>query len=184
MAEHISQQKLTRIATVSDGPARTHFDRYFGLPPGIYAWTVGLYLAFVGLMALLFSNRELVIPLVVISGFVAFAFGVAAVWTKMSPDNNTSPMTWGQLSSRGIETLTCPLADNFLCTALLLRREKGLPGVSYRTGLSAVRLRRFPPLPRPRPAPLPIRALRSMAIWPRVWRHAHRHKAGRSRQAK
>jgi hypothetical protein len=106
MAEHISQHELTRIATVSDAPARSRVDRNFGLPSGLYAWTVGLYLPFVGLMALLFSNPELVIPLVVIGGFVAFAFGVAAVWTKMSPDNNTSPMTWGQLSSRGIETLS------------------------------------------------------------------------------
>ena len=106
MAEHISQQELTRVATVTTAPARTRVDRNFGLPSGLYAWTVGLYLAFIGLMTLLFSNPELAIPLVVIASFVAFAFGVAGICTKMSPDNGTSPMTWGQLSSRGIQTLS------------------------------------------------------------------------------
>lgn len=106
MAERITQQDLTRIASVTAAPTRTRVDRNFGLPSGLYAWTVGLYLAFIGLMTLLFSNPELAIPLVIIAGFIAFSFGVASLWTKMSPDNPTSPLSWGQFSSRGIETLS------------------------------------------------------------------------------
>lgn len=106
MAEHISQQELTRIANITDAPARTRVDRSFELPTGLYAATVGLYLAFIGLMGLLFANPQLAIPLVVFGGFIAFAFGVAGFWTMMKPENDQSPLTWGQLSSRGIQTLS------------------------------------------------------------------------------
>lgn len=106
MAKHVSKPDLTSIAAVADVPTRAKVDGNFGLPTGLYAATVGLYLAFIGLMGLLFANPELAIPLVVFAGFVIFAFGVAGYWTKMNPDNDNSPLTWRQLSSRGIQTLS------------------------------------------------------------------------------
>jgi len=106
MAQHISQQDLTRIASVTDAPARTRVDRNFGLPTGLYVATVALYLAFLGLMTALFANGDLAIPLAVMAGFIVLFFGLGGVWTTMKPDNDTHPMTWGQFSARGIETLS------------------------------------------------------------------------------
>ena len=51
MSQKIAASELTRIATVADAPMRTRVDRNFGLPSGLYAATVGLYLAFIGLMS-------------------------------------------------------------------------------------------------------------------------------------
>ena len=109
MSQQISATDLHAIAMTSDAPPRTRVDRNFGLPTGLYAATVGLYLAFVGLMATLFANPELGIPLVIFAGFIVFGFGLAGYWAKMQPDNPTAPLTWGQFSTRGIQTLTGPL---------------------------------------------------------------------------
>ena len=65
MAERISQDDLARIATITDAPVLTKADRTFGLPTGLYAVTVGSYLAFLGLMASLLVNPGLVIPLAI-----------------------------------------------------------------------------------------------------------------------
>ena len=106
MAQTISQTDLSRIASITDAPARTRVDRNFGLPTGLYAATVGLYLAFLGLMGTLFANPHLGIPIAIMAGFIVLFFGLCGLWTKMNPENPTVPMTWGQLSSRGIQTLS------------------------------------------------------------------------------
>ncbi|MCT2398277.1 hypothetical protein [Novosphingobium mangrovi (ex Huang et al. 2023)] len=106
MSKYLSQEDLQDIAVVTDTPARTGIDRNFGLPGGLYVATVGLYLGFIGLMAALFLNPELAIPMVLFAGFVVFAFGLAGYWAKMKPDNDSAPMSWGQLAARGIDTLS------------------------------------------------------------------------------
>lgn len=106
MSHHHSTERLQDLAVVTDALALTRVDRNFGLPTGLYVATVGLYLAFIALMAMLFHNPELAIPMVLFAGFIVFAFGLAGFWTKMKPDNDTGPMTWGQLSVRGIDTLS------------------------------------------------------------------------------
>lgn len=109
MSQHIATPDLKQVADVSAAPPRTRIDRNFGLPSGLYVATVALYLVFIGLMSVLFGNPELAIPLVIIGAFIAFAFGVAAVWASMKPDNDSSPLSWGQFSHRGIQTLSGPL---------------------------------------------------------------------------
>lgn len=120
MAQHISQQELTRIASITDAPARTKVDRNFGLPTGLYVATVALYLAFLGLMTTLFANGELAIPLAVMAGFIVLFFGLCGLWTKMKPENDTHPMTWGQLSARGIETLSGRLTASEAAAQVLI----------------------------------------------------------------
>lgn len=120
MAERITQQDLARIATVTDAPVLTRVDRNFGLPTGLYIGTVALYLGFIGLMATLFLNAELVIPMVVFAGFVAFAFGLAGEWTRMKPDNVTRPLTWSQFQNRGIQTLSGPLTSGEAAVQVLI----------------------------------------------------------------
>ncbi len=109
MSQRISSEQLVQVANVSDAPVQTRVDRTFGLPDGLYMATTGLYLAFIGLMAVLFANPELAIPLVIFAGFIVFAFGLAGFWTRMKPDNGSSPLSWGQFASRGIQTLSGPL---------------------------------------------------------------------------
>lgn len=106
MSQKIQGAELARIAEVSAAPVRTRVDRNFGLPTGLYVATVALYLAFMGVMTSLFLNPSLAIPLVVMVGFIIVAFGLAGMWTTMQPDNDTSPLSWGQFSSRGIQTLS------------------------------------------------------------------------------
>jgi hypothetical protein len=95
-------------------------DRSFGLPTGLYVATVCLYLAFIGVMAGVFLNPELAIPMAVFAGFVLMAFGLAGAWTKMKPDHDTAPPSWGQFASRGIDTLSGRLTANEAAVQVLL----------------------------------------------------------------
>jgi hypothetical protein len=114
MSQRLTQQELAALAVVK--PVRMHqrttVDRNFGLPTGLYVATVGLYLAFIGVMATTFMNPELAIPMVILAGFVLMTFGLAGYWAKMKPDNDTAPMSWGQFASRGIDTLSGRLTAN------------------------------------------------------------------------
>ena len=106
MAEHISQQDLARIATITDAPAQTKIDRTFGLPIGLYMVTVGAYLAFLVLMATMLLNPGLVIPLAICALSVIAGFGVPTMWARMNPENDSRPLTFGQFQHRGIDILT------------------------------------------------------------------------------
>lgn len=110
MSESISSAQLDSVASVSAAPARTKVDRNFGLPNGLYAATVGLYLVFLAVMSALFMNSGLVMPMAVIVGFVIFAFAVAGKWASMGPTNDTQPLSWGQFANRGVQTLSGPLS--------------------------------------------------------------------------
>lgn len=112
MSQRLSQEQLSDLAVVTEAPVRTRVDRNFGLPTGLYLATVALYLGFIGLMAALFLNPELAIPMVVFAGFVVMAFGLAGYWAKMKPENDTTPLTWGQFASRGVDTLSGKLTAN------------------------------------------------------------------------
>lgn len=106
MSQRLSHEKLSDLAVVTEAPVHTRVDRNFGLPTGLYAATVALYLAFIGTMAALFLNPELAIPMAVFAVFVIIAFGLAGCWAIMAPENDSAPLTWGQFSSRGIDTLS------------------------------------------------------------------------------
>lgn len=77
--------------------------REFSLPTGLCMATVGLYLVFIGTMAVLFLNLKLALPLVFFAGLVVFAFGLAGQWTMESARNSADPFSWAQLSARSIE---------------------------------------------------------------------------------
>jgi len=112
MSQRLSRENLANLAVITEVPVRSRVDRNFGLPTGLYAATVALYLAFIGIMAALFLNPELAIPMVVFAGFVIIAFGLAGCWATMKPYNDTAPLTWGQFSGRGIDTLSGRLTAN------------------------------------------------------------------------
>jgi hypothetical protein len=106
MSQRLTGANLQDAATVTTAPVLTRVDRNFGLPSALYAATVGLYLAFVGVMATLFLIPEMIIPLAICAGFIVIAFGLAGQWARMKPVNDTAPLSWGQFSHRGIQTLT------------------------------------------------------------------------------
>ena len=106
MSKRIATQELQQVAAVSAAPVQTKVDRNFGLPTGLFVATVGLYLTFLGILTMMFGNAELIIPMTVMMGFVVIAFGLAGKWSTMNPANDTRPLSWGQFSNRGIQTLT------------------------------------------------------------------------------
>jgi hypothetical protein len=55
-----------------------------------------------------------------LGGFIIFGFGLAGYWAKMTPDNPTAPLTWGQFSTRGIQTLTGPLSASQASAQVLM----------------------------------------------------------------
>lgn len=131
MVQHFSQLELSKIATITAAPTRTRVERNFGLPTGLYACTVALYLGFIGVMGAAFMNPELAIPMVIFAGFVIMAFGLAGYWSRMKPDHDDAPLTWGQLSHRGIETLTGRLTAQEAAVQVLI-----LPVLIFAWGLA------------------------------------------------
>lgn len=106
MSQQISEARLSEIASVSDAPVRTKINRTFELPGGLYLGTAFGYLAFLGLMAVVALNGELVIPMVVFAFSIIAGFGLCWKWSSMGPDNESKPLSWGQFANRGVQTLS------------------------------------------------------------------------------
>lgn len=81
-------------------------DRTFGLPTALYGWTVGAYLAFLGVMAAGFQSRHMILPMVIFVTYIVMAFGVSAMWTRMKPDHQSRALEWSRFERFGIETAT------------------------------------------------------------------------------
>lgn len=106
MSQKISSAELAQVAATADAPVLTKVDRNFGLPNGLYAGTVGLYFAFLAIMTALFMNPELAIPMILFALVIVAGFGICGIWATMNPENDTSPLSWGQFAHRGIQTLS------------------------------------------------------------------------------
>lgn len=91
----------------SDEAVPRHFsDNTFELPTGIYAASLGCFLAFLATMVVGFGSPELVIPLAIIGLFFAGFFGIPAIFTRQAPEESDKALTWGQFRARGIMTHT------------------------------------------------------------------------------
>ncbi len=108
MSKRIEQQLLEGKARIVAPPyAPTVVDRSFELPRRLYGATVGLYLAFIAIMAAGFSSPGLVIPMAIFVLFVVAGFGVPTIWTRLAPDAGRKPtMRWRRFADRGIVTAT------------------------------------------------------------------------------
>lgn len=80
--------------------------RSFDLPTGLFAATVGLYFAFLGVMAATFADKGLAIPMAIFSIYIVMAFGTPAMWVRMKPNNVARPLTWNAFMRDGVDTLT------------------------------------------------------------------------------
>ncbi|UKK83377.1 hypothetical protein L7H23_12470 [Sphingopyxis sp. BSN-002] len=80
--------------------------RSFDLPTGLFAATVALYFAFLGVMAWTFADKGLAIPMAIFSIYIAMAFGTPAMWVRMKPGHAATPLTWNRFMREGVDTLT------------------------------------------------------------------------------
>lgn len=107
MSRHLTRKLVAEAAEVrSELLHPVTVDRTFELPRALYYATAGLYLGFVGIMAVGFSSPGLLIPMVIFALFIVAGFGLPAAWTRMRPDNPVKPLAWDRFRQRGISTLT------------------------------------------------------------------------------
>ncbi|SMC68166.1 hypothetical protein [Novosphingobium sp. B1] len=121
MSMHIAADHIEHVADIVEQPHHTVVDRNFGLPGGLYAVSAGGYLAFIAMMASIFGNSELAIPMVIFVMFIACAFGIPAVWTRLGADRHPDALGWYDFRRRGIQTLSGKLdAGSAMAQVLIL----------------------------------------------------------------
>lgn len=140
MAERLPRQLIAEKAIIHDlaehvpaERAPTAVDRSFELPTRLYGATVGLFLAYIGLMTWGFAHPELLIPGVIFALFVVAGFGVPALWVRMQPENPTKPKSWSRFQRDGIMTLTGRLKANEAAAQVLV-----MPAVVFMWGVAVV----------------------------------------------
>lgn len=107
-------------------------DRNFELPTALYAATVGLYLAFIGVMFAGLGNPMLAIPMVIFAVFIVAGFGVPAIWVRLR-DNVSKPLDNGQFGRSGIMTCTGRLTARDASIQMLI-----LPVLIVLWGIAAI----------------------------------------------
>jgi hypothetical protein len=80
--------------------------RHFDLPVALHALTVALYLAFLGVMAFAFQSSEMILPMTIFVIYIAMAFGVPAIWSRMKPIHRDRAMSWMAFEREGIDCAT------------------------------------------------------------------------------
>ena len=101
-AETFAEALVTKKTT----PFEVKVVRSFDLPPVLHTATVGLYFAFLGVMAFAFQDRGLIIPMAICVIYCVMAFGVPTMWRRMKPDHASKPLGWADFSRFGIDTYT------------------------------------------------------------------------------
>ncbi|MCJ2178540.1 hypothetical protein [Novosphingobium album (ex Hu et al. 2023)] len=104
MSKRFSQEQLQGLASVSDSPSRLGADRKAELPRGLYALAAAVYLAVLGVTALLFLEAGLALSMMILANLVVLAFGFAGRWAKAKPGYDTAPVARGS-SSRTVSIL-------------------------------------------------------------------------------
>lgn len=125
MAEKLTREQIAEAADVQAAPPRyirnAPLDRSFELPTGLYAVTVGLFLAYIALMSVGFAHPEMLIPAAIFAIFVVAGFGVPAIWTRLAPDNPVKAKTWARFRREGIMTAYgCTTARDATVQVLIL----------------------------------------------------------------
>ncbi|MEP7348673.1 MAG: hypothetical protein ABI668_01835 [Sphingorhabdus sp.] len=101
-AEAFAHIELARKAS----PFQVSVGRSFDVPPVLHALTVGLYLAFLAVMAFAFQDSGLIIPMAIFVVYIVMAFGVPAIWVKMKPNHDSDTIDWSNFKRFGINTYT------------------------------------------------------------------------------
>ncbi len=121
MSKLIATELLNQKARIVDAPAKpTEVDRTFEMPRALYATTVGLYLAFLGITAVGFGSPGLIIPMAIFAFFIVAGFGVPAIWTRLNPATKSRALSVGKFKSEGIMTHTGRLAPRDAAIQMLI----------------------------------------------------------------
>ncbi len=131
----IGKARIVQAPASNENEARQSVvvDRTFEIPTGVYAATVGCYLAFIGTMFVAFQSPGLVIPMVIFALFVVAGFGVPTIWTRLKTNSTAMPLSWGKFAREGIMTNTGRLNAGEATIQILI-----LPVLIVLWGLAAV----------------------------------------------
>lgn len=113
-------ETIDAIGTAAAPTQPTAVLRSFDLPTRLFAATVGLYFAFLGIMAATFADPGLVIPMAIFTIYIVMAFGVPALWVTMKPDHAAKPLSWPRFVAEGIATHTGRMAARDAATQVLM----------------------------------------------------------------
>lgn len=115
MTNRLDQRLLAQTQQLVAAPAndvlsaeapRACTDRGFELPTALYVATIGAYLAFLAIMAVGFQSRDMLLPMIIFTVYIAMLFGTPAMWARMKPETATAPMTLSHFWKHGIQTYT------------------------------------------------------------------------------
>ena len=108
MTKRLDVQTLVTHADLVLAPVEQRLweDRNFGLPREIHLATVGLFLAYLTVMAFGIRSHELVIPMAINFILVVAAFGVPTLWTTMRPRNSSAPDDLDRFIAEGFDCHT------------------------------------------------------------------------------
>lgn len=108
MAQKLSLQAIADSAIIHAAPPapirNAPVDRTFELPTRLYAATVAMFLAYIGIMGAGFAHPEMAIPLAIFALFIVAGFGVPMLWTLLAPENPVRAMSWERFRRDGIMT--------------------------------------------------------------------------------
>jgi hypothetical protein len=134
MSVRIDSALLRADAKIVPAPAqRACEDRTFGLPWGLHAAYFGLFLAYLGVMAVGFPHPEMVLPMAIFFFFTAAFYVVPMIWAVMQPGNPSKAISMGQLLARGISIETGHSSGGAAIAQVLV-----LPVLIFFWGLAAV----------------------------------------------
>jgi hypothetical protein len=107
MSVRVDSKLLVAEARIVPAPVqRACEDRTFGLPWGLHAAYFGLFLTYLGVMAVGFPHPEMVLPMAVFVVFTAAFYIVPMLWAVMKPDHGSRAISMAQLMARGISVET------------------------------------------------------------------------------
>jgi hypothetical protein len=102
-------------------------DRTFEFPTALYLAMAALFLGFVGVLSLAFSNAEMALPFAVFVTFIAAFFVVPSLWVRMAPDKNSSKaLSWSEFMGKDVDTAAGPCSGREAAVLVLL-----LPAVIF-----------------------------------------------------
>ncbi len=121
MSKYLATARITEFAQIVEQPRhQPPVDRTFGLPTALYAITVAAYLAFLAVMTAAFGSAELAIPMAICLTYIAMAFGVPALWTRISPQDGARNAGWRAFRNHGVMAHDGPVSANAAIVQVLI----------------------------------------------------------------
>ena len=110
MTNRLEKHLLVRTSELVAEPLaeapRACTDRNFNLPTALHAGFFGLFLAYLGVMAIGFPHPEMILPMAIFVIFTVAFYVVPMLWATMAPANPTRSMSLDQLLGQGMMTHT------------------------------------------------------------------------------